>query len=75
MLLASSIMTRMIAGILAITTLNEMITPPKCPCFNTHNIGALIIRIGFGAHYTIVIIRNAQNIIGNYLGPYIHLEA
>ena len=35
------------------------------------NIGALIIRIGFGALYTILIIRNAQNRIGNYLGFYI----
>ena len=26
---------------------------------------------GFGAHYTIIIIRNPQNGIGNYLGPYI----
>ena len=33
-------------------------------------IGALIIRIGvFGAHYTIIVIRNPQNSIGNYLGP------
>ena len=35
------------------------------------NIGALIIRIGFGAHYTIIILRNPQNSIGNYLGGYI----
>ena len=26
---------------------------------------------GFGAHSTIMIIRNPQNGIGNYLGPYI----
>ena len=32
------------------------------------NIGALIIRIGFwGAYHTIVIIRNPQNSIGNYI--------
>ena len=30
------------------------------------NIGALI----FAAHYTIVKIRNPQNSIGNYIGPY-----
>ena len=34
------------------------------------NVGALIIRIGFGDvlgdHYTIFIIRNPQNSIGNY---------
>ena len=34
------------------------------------NIGAFINRIGFGAHYAIIIIRNAQISIGNYLGPY-----
>ena len=34
------------------------------------NIGALIIR-GFWDHYTIIIIRNIQNSIGNHLGPYI----
>ena len=35
-------------------------------------IGALVIRIGFGGHYTITIVRNAQNSIGgNKLGPYI----
>ena len=31
----------------------------------------MIIRIGFGAHYTTIIIRNRQNNIGNDLGPYI----
>ena len=30
------------------------------------NIGALIVRIGFGAHYTIITIRSPQNGIGNY---------
>ena len=34
------------------------------------SIGALIIRIGFGGQYTIIIIRNPQNSIGNCLGPY-----
>ena len=34
------------------------------------NIEALILIIGFGAHYTIIIIRNPQNGIGTYLGPY-----
>ena len=38
---------------------------------NAANIGASIIRIGFGAHYTIVMIRNPQNSIGTYSGPYI----
>ena len=34
--------------------------------------GALIIRIGFWAHYTIIMIWNPpQNSIVNYLGPYI----
>ena len=37
-----------------------------------HNIGALIIRIGFWAHYTIFIIRTPQNSIGTYLGRYKH---
>ena len=33
-----------------------------------NNIGGLIIliRIGFGGHYTVIIIRNHQNSIGNY---------
>ena len=35
------------------------------------DIGALIIKIGFGAHYTTVIIRRPQNSIRNYLDPYI----
>ena len=35
------------------------------------NVGALIIRIGFGGgHNTRIIIRNPQNSIGNYVGPY-----
>ena len=34
------------------------------------SIGGLIIRIWFGAQYTIAILRNPQNSIGNYLGPY-----
>ena len=34
------------------------------------NFGALMIRIGFWAHYTISIIRNPQHTIGIYLGPY-----
>ena len=33
-------------------------------------IGALIIRIGFWGPHTIIVIRNHQNSIGNYLGPY-----
>ena len=37
------------------------------------NVGALIIRIGFWAHYTIAIIKSSQTSIGNYLGPYITL--
>ena len=32
-------------------------------------VGALIIRIGFWGHYTIITIRNQQNSIGIYLGP------
>ena len=36
------------------------------------NVGALIIRIGFGGiSYTIIIIRNLQNSVSNYLGSYI----
>ena len=34
------------------------------------NIVALMIRTGFWGHYTILTIRNPQNSIGNYLGPY-----
>ena len=34
------------------------------------NIGALVIRIGFGAHFDRFLLRNPQNSIGNYLGPY-----
>ena len=34
-------------------------------------MGALIFRIGWGAHYTVILIRSHQNSIGNYLGPYI----
>ena len=38
------------------------------------NVGSLVIRIGFcwgfGVYYTITVIRNAQNSMGNYLGPY-----
>ena len=29
--------------------------------FRTHNIGALIIRIGLGGHFSIIITRNSQN--------------
>ena len=39
--------------------------------FFLRNIGALIIRIGFGAQYTIHILRNPQNSTGNYLGSYV----
>ena len=35
-----------------------------------YNIGASIIRIGFGAQDTIIIKRSPQNSIGNYLAPY-----
>ena len=36
------------------------------------NIGASIIKQGFGAqYYTIRIIRSPQNCIGNYEGPYV----
>ena len=34
------------------------------------NIGALIVRIGSWVYYTIIIIRNHQNSIGNYQGPF-----
>ena len=37
---------------------------------NLSNIGALILRTGFGAHYATIIVRNPQNSIGNELGPY-----
>ena len=36
-------------------------------------IGALIIRIGFWAHCTMLIIRNLENSISDYLGSYIKL--
>ena len=42
-----------------------MLKPSPSPA----NIGALIVKIGFGAHYTIIILRNPQNGRGNYLGP------
>ena len=39
-----------------------------------YNIGALRTRIGFWEkYYTIIIIRNTQNSIGNYLGPYVRV--
>ena len=37
-----------------------------CGNYSSSNIGAFIIRIGFGAHYSILIIRNPQNSTGNY---------
>ena len=37
-------------------------------------IGALIIRIGFGVYYTIVLLRNPQKSVGNSLGPYMTLH-
>ena len=49
---------------------------PVCP--DAHNIGALILRIGFfflgggGGYYTTTIIRNPKNSIGNYSGPYVN---
>ena len=42
---------------------------PQRPKALNPNIGALVIRIGFWAQYTIVIIRHPQNGIGNYVGP------
>ena len=41
--------------------------------FLTYNIGALVIRVGYciGARYTMILIGNPHNSIGNYLGPYI----
>ena len=35
------------------------------------NVGALIIRIGFWGHYTMITLRSPQSSIGSYLGPYI----
>ena len=35
-----------------------------------YRIEALKLESGFGAHYTIFIIRNRHNNIGNYLSPY-----
>ena len=32
-------------------------------------VGALMTRIGFEAHYTFIMIRTPQISIGNYLGP------
>ena len=43
----------------------------ECPSKDA-NLGAFIVRIGFGAHYTIIIIRSPHNIIGRYEGPYIN---
>ena len=34
-----------------------------------YKTGALIIRIGFWSHFTIVTIRSPQNSVGNFLGP------
>ena len=41
------------------------------PALNEPNTGALITRIYrvWGAHYTMIIIRNPQNSIGNFSGP------
>ena len=39
--------------------------------FGKVHIGALIISIGFWAHYTTVTIRFPHNSIGNYLGTFI----
>ena len=36
----------------------------------SYNIGAIIIGIGFGVHYTVVIIRNPQSSIVIYLSTY-----
>ena len=37
-----------------------------------YHVGALIIRkSGLGARYSTFMIRNLQNSIGNYLGPYL----
>ena len=36
-----------------------------------HCLMVLAVAEGFGAHYTIVIKRNPQNSIRNYLGPYV----
>ena len=39
------------------------------------NVGALIIGLGFwGIYHTLIIIRNPQNSIGNYLGPHIKIR-
>ena len=35
------------------------------------DVGALKIRTGFGAYYTIMIMKSPKNSIGNYYGPYI----
>ena len=35
------------------------------------NVGALINRLGFGVHYTIIIIRNTAKPYSTYEGPYI----
>ena len=43
----------------------------RLPRFNK---GALIIRIGFWAHFTITRARNHHKSIGIYLGPYITLS-
>ena len=47
----------------------EMFRAVGHPAFQI-TIGALIVRIRFGARYTIPIIRNPHNSIGNILGSY-----
>ena len=41
---------------------------------SSFSLGALLIRIGFGVHYTVLAIRKPHNSIGHYLGPYITLK-
>ena len=43
----------------------------RVPLKRPIRIGALIIGIGFlGGHSTIIMLRNPQNNVGTYLGPY-----
>ena len=44
----------------------HLITP------KTSDVGALIIRTGFGARYTVIVTRSPQNTIGTFFGPYIN---
>ena len=64
-------------GITNLAAMSAVIAQNVRTDINVHNDSpqtscrALIIRVGFGAHYSITIIWNPQNSPVNYLGPYI----